>query len=275
MNTYFTVGELARFCHIPKQTLIFYDKQGIFKPSYIDPKNGYRYYSADQIEILDSILILKEIGLPLKEIKVFMQGRNSENTVTLLKRQHEEIESNIRQLRLVSRRIRKKITTLEDYYACERDKVIYLPEDAEWLAIETVCQPGGLLELDLALKALLNKAGAHHYPYYYQIGDIISSDDLASGAYQHFSHAFLPLETAIKDACLYQKPAGLYASLYHTGPYHTVSRSYETITADIRQHGYRPIDCSYEYNILDSLTSRSGEDYLTQLRIPVEEIPRI
>ncbi|WP_418657894.1 MerR family DNA-binding transcriptional regulator, partial [Clostridioides difficile] len=37
-------GEFAKLCGISKQTLIFYDKIGIFPPEYKD-KNNYRYYS--------------------------------------------------------------------------------------------------------------------------------------------------------------------------------------------------------------------------------------
>ncbi len=65
MATLFTVGEMAKLSNISKQTLIFYDRKGVFSPNYVDPDNGYRYYSADQLELLDNILILKEMGLSL------------------------------------------------------------------------------------------------------------------------------------------------------------------------------------------------------------------
>ena len=53
MATLFTVGEMAKLSNISKQTLIFYDRKGVFSPNYVDPDNGYRYYSADQLELLD------------------------------------------------------------------------------------------------------------------------------------------------------------------------------------------------------------------------------
>ncbi|EGT4207022.1 MerR family DNA-binding transcriptional regulator, partial [Clostridioides difficile] len=46
---YFTTGEFAKLCGISKQTLIFYDKIGIFSPEYKD-KNNYRYYSVYQYD---------------------------------------------------------------------------------------------------------------------------------------------------------------------------------------------------------------------------------
>ena len=71
MDIKFTVGELAKLHNLSKQTLIFYDKIGLFKPKIIDSNNNYRYYTSEQLEVLDSILILREIGIPIKEIKEF------------------------------------------------------------------------------------------------------------------------------------------------------------------------------------------------------------
>ena len=45
-----------------KQTLIFYDKAGVFCPREKDPHNGYRYYTEDQLELLDHILMLQGYG---------------------------------------------------------------------------------------------------------------------------------------------------------------------------------------------------------------------
>ena len=38
--------------------------------------NEYRYYSIYQMEVFDTIIILKEMGMPLNEIKKFMDHRS-------------------------------------------------------------------------------------------------------------------------------------------------------------------------------------------------------
>ena len=58
MKNMFSIGEVSKCQNISKQTLIFYDKIGLFQPAYVDPNNGYRYYSANQIDYLDTILIM-------------------------------------------------------------------------------------------------------------------------------------------------------------------------------------------------------------------------
>ena len=45
---YLNVNELATLFGLNVQTLHYYDKIGILKPSYRDPKNGYRKYRFDQ-----------------------------------------------------------------------------------------------------------------------------------------------------------------------------------------------------------------------------------
>ena len=73
MDNLFSIGELSKYQNISKQTLIFYDKIGLFRPAYVDPNNGYRYYSSKQIDYLDTILIMKKIGFSLTEIREHMQ----------------------------------------------------------------------------------------------------------------------------------------------------------------------------------------------------------
>ena len=92
MEAKFTVGEFAKLYGMQKQTLIFYDKIDLFKPKIVDENNGYRYYTSDQLELLDSILILKEIGVPLKEIQSFLENRDNKKALILLKEQREKLK---------------------------------------------------------------------------------------------------------------------------------------------------------------------------------------
>lgn len=48
MKNLFSIGEVSKYQNISKQTLIYYDKIGLFRPAYVDPDNGYRYYSPKQ-----------------------------------------------------------------------------------------------------------------------------------------------------------------------------------------------------------------------------------
>lgn len=66
-ETYFTIGEFASLFKLSKQTLFYYERNNILKPSYIE-ENGYRYYSLEQYFIFDIIINMRKLGIPLKEI---------------------------------------------------------------------------------------------------------------------------------------------------------------------------------------------------------------
>src|SRR5215470_1968664 len=62
------IGEFARVVQVSIATLHHYDRCGLLKPHELDPDNGYRYYSLDQLARLNHILALKELGFPLEQI---------------------------------------------------------------------------------------------------------------------------------------------------------------------------------------------------------------
>lgn len=72
MTNYFTISEFAKLRNININSLRYYEKIGVLKPAYIDEKNGYRYYSPEQLCILDIILLCIDFGMPLKEMSNYI-----------------------------------------------------------------------------------------------------------------------------------------------------------------------------------------------------------
>jgi len=68
------IGEIAAFYNISVKAMRVYEKIGIIKPVKIDEKTNYRYYAADQVQQLDALLELKELGFSLTEIKKLLEG---------------------------------------------------------------------------------------------------------------------------------------------------------------------------------------------------------
>jgi DNA-binding transcriptional MerR regulator/effector-binding domain-containing protein len=63
------IGEFARLGQVTVQTLRYYADLGLLRPGEVDPFTGYRYYLLDQLPTLHRILALKDLGLPLEQIK--------------------------------------------------------------------------------------------------------------------------------------------------------------------------------------------------------------
>ena len=94
---YFTSGEFAKLCGVNKKTLFHYDNIGLFKPKKI-LENRYRYYSHNQFELFNVILELKRLGMPLKEIKSFIDNRNPDTALDLFQREKAKIDKEIQEL---------------------------------------------------------------------------------------------------------------------------------------------------------------------------------
>ena len=122
MENLFSIGEVARYQKISKQTLIFYDKIGLFRPDYVDPGNGYRYYSAKQLDYLDAILIMKKIGFSLSEIKEHMQHYTIDSSLDAMKNQLSVIDSRIQELYMIRSRLVNRCQQMEEMRT-------YAPED--------------------------------------------------------------------------------------------------------------------------------------------------
>jgi DNA-binding transcriptional MerR regulator len=97
VKKYLTIGEMAKIHCISRQTLIYYDKIGLFKPIYTD-ENSYRYYSLNQIPSLREICFLKSLGINLKNIKNQIQNRNLSNAISLFRRQEKNVNQKIEKL---------------------------------------------------------------------------------------------------------------------------------------------------------------------------------
>lgn len=67
----FTISEFAKLRNININSLRYYEKIGVLKPNYTDPKTGYRYYTPEQLSLLDVIILCVDLGIPLKQLSEF------------------------------------------------------------------------------------------------------------------------------------------------------------------------------------------------------------
>ena len=72
----FKIGEVAGIYHISMGTLRHYEREGLLEPEMVDPQTGYRYYSAKQFEVLNTIRYLRVLDMPLSQIADFLKNRD-------------------------------------------------------------------------------------------------------------------------------------------------------------------------------------------------------
>lgn len=277
-KTFFTVGELASISGLSKQTLQFYDKKDLLKPAYVDPSNGYRYYRASQLDLLDYITMLQESGLSLSEIRTFLNHRTPEQAIALLQTQSAVIRQKIKHLQSIEHHLKLKLQSMQLPDPASDPLSFHFHEKESFLLAEAVDIPEpyhpetALQAQDLAMKQLIIRTRRQNYPYLHQQGAIIPVSNLISGEYLKASHMFLPADpykNKIPRNALTAKPAGFYAHYYFTGNYLSTGTAYRFLLNILQSKGLTPLASAYEYIIIDSFASRTPEQYLIQIQIPL------
>lgn len=69
---YLTISEFAKLRNISIGSLRYYEKLKILLPARIDPRTKYRYYLPEQISILDTITLCTLFGIPLNNLKEYI-----------------------------------------------------------------------------------------------------------------------------------------------------------------------------------------------------------
>lgn len=99
---FYTVGEMAKILQVAPSTLRYYDKEGLL-PFVERSGGGIRMFKEADFGWLHIIECLKQTGMPIKEIKRFvdwcMEGDSTiDQRLALIERQREAVVEQIRQM---------------------------------------------------------------------------------------------------------------------------------------------------------------------------------
>jgi len=102
MRTGLTIGEFATVTHLSVRTLRRYHEAGLLEPAEVDPFTGYRYYSADQIPPAQVIHQLRELDVPLAEVKAILATDDPQQRADLIAGHLRRLEDTLRRRRAAS-----------------------------------------------------------------------------------------------------------------------------------------------------------------------------
>ena len=271
MNNLFTIGEIAKHQNISRQTLIFYDKIGLFRPAYVDPENGYRYYSAAQLDYLDTICIMKRFGFSLDEIRAHMKRYTLDTSLIALRRQLAIIDRQIRDLQLIKSRVAHRCAQLEQTAAIHSDSAAVSIETVkeQYLLLQEVASPHTLDAVTIATKQCFLRSFRDQLPVVFQSGAIVPLSRIQEGRCTEAAFAFLPIEKSSVPGVV-KLPAGRCAVTHHTGDYLSIGTAYERLLAYCRDHRLKIVSDAYEFAINDYLSTGNESEYITKIMFYVE-----
>ncbi len=270
MNNMFSAGELAKLQHISKQTLLYYDKIGLFKPCYIDPTNDYRYYSAEQLDYLDTILIMKKIGFSLRDIQEKLQHYTTENSILSFEQQLVVIQQKIKDLSLIQSRLERRCLQVRQACELRETEPVLTTIDKVYLLYHSVDAPYSSKDISVATKECYAQALNEDIPIFFECGVSVPLERVQSGRCIEAGTAFLTTEDFPSVSNILCLPQGLTASIYHFGPYASISESYRKLLSYCSEQNLRICSDSYEFCINDYITSKYEDEFITKIMFYVE-----
>jgi DNA-binding transcriptional MerR regulator len=94
-----TIGDFSRATHLSVKTLRHYHQVGLLEPDEVDPSNGYRYYSGEQIPAAQVIRRLRNLQMPVAEVKSVLAAPDLSARNRLIVEHLDRLEGELSQTR--------------------------------------------------------------------------------------------------------------------------------------------------------------------------------
>lgn len=275
MKTLYTISEVAGYFNVSNQTLHYYDRIGLLKPSIVDPQTKYRYYDQQQFNKMFMIRELKRIGFSLDEIAAFAENKNLESLGEALKINRSDVEERIQELINIRERIdfylemiglagrahRKMECEIHSFpvryafYINANFRLNDLSQYVEMLYKAYVKAAGLSIPRDLGNKMVLT----------------MDQDKIQQGKFKYYSGIGLLMPKFFKSPNVFVLPESLYASVVHIGDYSGLPGAYKKVCSFIEKNGYSIAGHAAEVSLINIVHTNHPEDFVTEIQIPVKK----
>ncbi|OUP26359.1 MULTISPECIES: MerR family transcriptional regulator [unclassified Faecalibacterium] len=271
-NPCINTGEFARLCNTNKRTLLYYDEIGLFRPAFTD-ENGYRYYSENQCDLFFTIRCLQEIGMPLKEIRSYIDHRSPEALQQLLGQQKLKVQQELEKLRRIEQVIDNKLGLVDlsrqPQVTAHIGSVGLEQLPAEYLVVSPPINTDDHDQVFAALCSHIGYCSRHRLNAGHPYGAMVSTEFLAREQWGCYSHFFTKVVDEPKGHPCHQKPAGEYAVTYLAGDYYNAAPAFRLLQEYLAQNHLRPGAFCYKEAVLDEVSMADPSGYLTRISVQV------
>ena len=94
-----TIGQIARLSGLTTRALRHYDKLGVLRPAVVGDDNGYRLYDRAQVEVARRIRVLRELEVPLDEVRRIVADPDSPEARRRIAAHRSRVEARLAELR--------------------------------------------------------------------------------------------------------------------------------------------------------------------------------
>lgn len=264
------IGEFSKMSKVTIKALRYYEKEGLIKPAYIDPSNGYRYYNSIQLLEISRIISLKQIGLRLDEIKKIII--DNESLDDMLKFKKHELENTIRnynyQLSKIKYLLEEKSMKEEIFEKVVPSCYVYYKDGVlkNYGEVGEFIQNSGreCLELNPEIKCV--------DPDYCYV-NYLDGEYKEENVKVRYAQAVIKGDKDFKEndnIKFMNVPDTKCVCIYHKGSYDGIGNAYGKIMKYIENNKLEMVDFPRECYIDGIWNKDSVEDWLTEIQVPIK-----
>ncbi len=265
-SAFFTAGEFAKLHQLNKRTLHYYDSVGIFSPKY-KGENGYRYYAYEQSIELENILALREIGMSIEEIQVYIKNPNKVDFQKMSKSKIYEIEQTISRLKQLKAILKEKSEILdlcEEIYDGKIEIVNLKEEYLLMTPLPLIAETSSsFLNNSKAIMEHL-KASWEFSNYKKSCGSYISLDKIKNKNFEKYDGIFTQVDKNGKNLTI--KPQGQYLRGFSIGNWNKIPLLYENMIKFANEKTLNLNGYAFECG-LNEFAIANEDEYITQIEI--------
>lgn len=266
----YTISEFAKMTGVSTDTLRYYDKINLFKPTSTDPQTGYRYYTLKEFEEIGVIQTLQTLGVSLKDIKHHLESKTFFSSYMLLSKQYADIDRKIAELIQMKSYLSEKLSTLEDVMNNNSGNEIILKEIDERIGYGTRinCKDYGEIKTESARiieKYRKSLFVSNSYAIFIPKEDILKKKFNA-----HYYCVIFDIEK--DDAEPFEKltfPKGLYATVRYNGTTFERADSMTKLVDFIEQNHYKIIGDALQICVIDENITNIDAEKINEIQIPI------
>lgn len=269
MERNFSIGEVAKLHNISVQTLRHYDKIGLIKPSYVNEKSKYRYYSAKHFVILDLIKQCKAMGLSLEEIKNLIENYTSfDSILNIISKQKEMIDNKIKELSMVKNNISFLEERIKESLEEGIDDVfVKYNDERKFIKYNNTKRYTEEFEINLSktLVDMEQKYGISNK----ELAFSIAYEDIKKYKELIYNNMLIGIKEDIKkhEGNLITLPRGEYVTLNFDDDYNDTSKYYKKVIDYIDRNNIKVSGDFYEIYIMTRVGTDGKEKSLGQIQI--------
>ena len=267
----FSIGEVSKLFHISVSSLRHYENVGLLHPEYTSPDTGYRYYGAEQFEVLNTIRYLRALDMPLAEIEDFLKNKDISNIEEKLIQQKKIVLEKQQELKRVEQKINHRLNVLSEAQNTPLDTVTLVQLPASRVVwVEAPLKIEDSQDMEAPIRKL-DQSKAEAVVFLGKVGLGISSEHLQNSEYKKYDGIFLILDDEdIYDGETMSVAEALCVRLCFRGSHAEAPGQYKKLLDYIKKHQMQIVGFSREITLIDYGITNDPEKFVTEICIPVK-----